>query len=174
MQLEDYFDFLAPNDIRIKGHRIGIETILYDYIHRSQTPEQIADSYRTISLEQVYATITYYLYNKSAVDKYLTDWIEYGERARAEQEANLPPGMLRLRRFFADGGDLKSLFKRVRELGGTKAFLHKYPPPPDSPPHPRQQTVRSVMANFETLKKFLEATEARAAEKRGMAGTKVS
>ena len=26
MQLEDYFDFLAPDDIRIKGHRIGIET----------------------------------------------------------------------------------------------------------------------------------------------------
>jgi hypothetical protein len=23
MQLEDYFDFLSPDDIRIKGHRIG-------------------------------------------------------------------------------------------------------------------------------------------------------
>lgn len=32
MQLEDYFDFLAPNDIRIKGHRIGIEDVLYEYI----------------------------------------------------------------------------------------------------------------------------------------------
>ncbi len=31
MQLEDYFDFLAPNDIRIKGHRIGIETVVYEY-----------------------------------------------------------------------------------------------------------------------------------------------
>jgi hypothetical protein len=28
MQLEDYFDFLAPNDIRVKGTRVGIETIL--------------------------------------------------------------------------------------------------------------------------------------------------
>ena len=27
MQLEDYFDFLAPNDIRIKGSRIGIELV---------------------------------------------------------------------------------------------------------------------------------------------------
>lgn len=25
MQLGEYFDFLAPDDIRIKGHRIGIE-----------------------------------------------------------------------------------------------------------------------------------------------------
>ncbi len=24
MLLEDYFDFLSPNDIHIKGHRIGI------------------------------------------------------------------------------------------------------------------------------------------------------
>ena len=32
MQLEDYFNFLTPNDIRLKGTRIGIETILYDYI----------------------------------------------------------------------------------------------------------------------------------------------
>ena len=42
MQLEDYFDFLDPNDIRIKGHRIGIESVLYEYIHHSRTPEQIA------------------------------------------------------------------------------------------------------------------------------------
>lgn len=32
MQLEDYFNFLTPNDIPLKGTRIGIETILYDYI----------------------------------------------------------------------------------------------------------------------------------------------
>jgi hypothetical protein len=32
MQLEDYFNFLTPNDIRLKATRIGIETILYDYI----------------------------------------------------------------------------------------------------------------------------------------------
>ncbi len=29
MQLEDYFNFLTPNDIRLKNSRIGIETILY-------------------------------------------------------------------------------------------------------------------------------------------------
>ena len=32
MQLEDYFDFLTPDDIRIKGTRIGIETVLEDYL----------------------------------------------------------------------------------------------------------------------------------------------
>jgi hypothetical protein len=33
MQLESYFNFLAPDDIRIQGTRIGIETILYEYIY---------------------------------------------------------------------------------------------------------------------------------------------
>ena len=42
MQLEDYFDFQRPDDIRVKGTRIGIETILYDFIHRARTPEKIA------------------------------------------------------------------------------------------------------------------------------------
>jgi len=28
MELESYFDFLAPNDIRIAGSRIGIESVL--------------------------------------------------------------------------------------------------------------------------------------------------
>lgn len=28
MQLEDYFEFLRPDDIRVKGTRVGIETIL--------------------------------------------------------------------------------------------------------------------------------------------------
>jgi hypothetical protein len=32
MQLEDYFDFQRPDDIRVKGTRIGIETILFSFI----------------------------------------------------------------------------------------------------------------------------------------------
>ncbi len=34
MQLEEYFVFLAPDDIRIRETRIGIEHILYEYIHK--------------------------------------------------------------------------------------------------------------------------------------------
>ena len=32
MQLKDYFDILADNDIRIKGTRVGIETVLHDFL----------------------------------------------------------------------------------------------------------------------------------------------
>lgn len=30
--LENHFDFLSPDDIRIKGTRVGIETVLDDYL----------------------------------------------------------------------------------------------------------------------------------------------
>lgn len=97
MELESYFDFLAPDDIRVKGTRIGIETILYEHIHRGQSPEAIAARYPSLTLEQVYATITYYLHNGEAVSAYLEDWLEHGRRMREAQERNLPPVVIKLR-----------------------------------------------------------------------------
>lgn len=96
MQLEDYFNFLAPNDIRLKGSRIGIETILYEYIYRARTPEEIANIYTSLTLEQVYATILYYLHNKEAVSKYIADWLEWGRKMREEQRRNPSPAIQRL------------------------------------------------------------------------------
>ena len=91
MQLEDYFIFLSANDIRLKNTRIGIETILYDYIYRSRTPEEIAKTYLSLSLEQVYATVLYYLHNKEAISAYITNWLEWGHQMREDQKDNPPP-----------------------------------------------------------------------------------
>jgi uncharacterized protein (DUF433 family) len=102
MQLEDYFDFLAPNDIRVKGTRVGIETILYDFIHRSRTPDEIVASYQSLTLEQVYATILYYLHNREHVTAYLEDWLEWGRRMREEQDRNPPPAVVHLRALLAE------------------------------------------------------------------------
>ncbi|OGO42018.1 MAG: hypothetical protein A2Z04_00390 [Chloroflexi bacterium RBG_16_57_9] len=96
MQLEDYFDFLAPNDIRLKGHRIGIETILFDYLD-GLMPEELVFRYPTLSLEEVYATITYYWRNQNEIDAYLHAAEEHEARMRHEQELNPPPVVKRLR-----------------------------------------------------------------------------
>ena len=102
MQLEEYFDFLAKDDIRIKGTRIGIETVLYDFIHRSRSPEEIANTYPSLNLEQVYATILYYLHNQAAVSKYLSNWMEWSREMRRQQAANPSPEIQRLRRIKAE------------------------------------------------------------------------
>jgi uncharacterized protein (DUF433 family) len=102
MDLESYFEFLAPDDIRIKGTRIGIESVLYEYIHRGQAPDAIAARFHTLDLEQVYATILYYLRNRAQLDAYLAEWLTFSQRAREEQELNPPRAILHLRQSKAE------------------------------------------------------------------------
>jgi uncharacterized protein (DUF433 family) len=71
MRLEDYFTFLGPDTIRLKGHRLGIEDILELY-HAGYSPEQIALEFPGLSLEQIHATITYYWHNREQVEAYLS------------------------------------------------------------------------------------------------------
>jgi len=97
MRLEDYFDFLAPNDIRVKGTRVGIETILSDYLDLGLFAEQIAARYRTLTLEQVYATLTYYWHNRQQVEAYLDAVYLDMERQRREQDLHPSPAVKRLR-----------------------------------------------------------------------------
>ncbi len=98
MKLEDYFDFLADDDIRIKGTRVGIESVLYDYVYRNQTAEQIAENFPSVELEQIYATILYYLNDRERVEQYLLDWMSFSRKMREVQKKNLPPVVLRLRK----------------------------------------------------------------------------
>jgi len=78
MKLESYFEFIGEDAIRIAGTRVGIETVLRDY-QEGASPEEIALRYPTLSLEQIHATITYYLANREQVEAYL-------ERVRQRQE----------------------------------------------------------------------------------------
>lgn len=103
MELESYFEFLSEDDIRIKGTRVGIETVLDDYLEGA-SPEEIAARYHSLSLEQIYATITYYLHNRAQVDTYLEAWRQYTDQAWQERER-----------------DPSEVVKRLRQLRETQA-----------------------------------------------------
>jgi uncharacterized protein (DUF433 family) len=126
MHIEEYFDFLSDNDIRIKGSRIGIETILYEFIHRNRTPEDIIHSYPSLSLEQVYAAILYYLHNKQQVGKYVADWLEQQHQRQLEQESNPHAGIVRLREVVAEYGRNPLVYKDLR---GKQNLATKMPIP---------------------------------------------
>jgi len=96
MQLADYFEFLDEDDIRIKGTRVGIETVLDDYLN-GISPEEIAARYRALTLEQVYATLTYYLCYRQEVDVYLERWRAYAEAEWQAQQQSPSPAVRRLR-----------------------------------------------------------------------------
>ncbi len=99
---ERNFDFLSEDDIRIKGTRIGIDTVLYESLHLSQTPEEIIARYETLTLEEVYATILYYLQNPIKIGSYLANNLQYSQIFREEYEKNPPPGVVRLRQLIAE------------------------------------------------------------------------
>jgi uncharacterized protein (DUF433 family) len=61
--------------IRIKGSRIAIEHVI-EAFNEGKQPREICERFPTLTLEQVYATITYHLHNKEAVEAYN----ERGER----------------------------------------------------------------------------------------------
>jgi len=95
ISLNEYFDFFNDDDIRIKGTRVGIETVLDDYLNAT-SPEEIAVRYPVLTLEQVYATITYYLRNQNEIDLYIHRWREYAEKAWLQQKQNPSPAIKRL------------------------------------------------------------------------------
>ena len=93
-QLEDYLDFLGPDDIRIKGTRVGIETVIRAFSD-GHSPEMIQQTYPTLTLEQVYAVITYYLQHRSELDDYVRRLDAWAYQQRAKQQENDPPEVIR-------------------------------------------------------------------------------
>jgi hypothetical protein len=85
MELENYFEFINNEYIRVSGTRVGIETILRDY-QQGASPEEIVIHYPTLSLEQVHAVITYYLANREKVEGYLEKRGQDHEEAWREQQ----------------------------------------------------------------------------------------
>jgi len=97
MQLEDYFDFFSPDDIRIKGHRIGIDNVLALYLD-GYTAEEIAQYYPSLSLEKIHATLTYYHHNRTDVDAYMARLAAWrADRLREADSQEPTPAMKRIR-----------------------------------------------------------------------------
>lgn len=98
MQLEDYFKFLSPDDLRIKGHRIGIDDVIKYYLD-GYTPEHIQTELPSFNLEKIYATITYYLPNRTQMNAYMWRWEREREKHYQECTQHEPsPAVKRIRK----------------------------------------------------------------------------
>jgi uncharacterized protein (DUF433 family) len=96
MQLENYFDFISDDDIRIKGTRIGIETVLGYYL-KGVNPETLAEWYPNLSLDQIFATLTYYFANRDKIDRYLAEADTWFDEQLRQQQKFPSPVVERLR-----------------------------------------------------------------------------
>lgn len=101
----DYLEFVADDEILVKGTRIGLEQII-DAYEAGATPEEIALNYRALTLEQVYVAITYYLLHKQEITHYLR---------RLSEAAITAPNTLRT--------ELRQRLAHRFELQGTETRL---------------------------------------------------
>lgn len=72
----------------IRGARVSLDSVVYRFLE-GLSPETIqADCFPTLSLDQVYGAISYYLANRAEIDRYLQeaneDYEEFRQRIRTE------------------------------------------------------------------------------------------
>lgn len=77
--------------MRVSKTRVLLDLVVYAY-HQGETPEHIIQMYPTLSLDQVYLAIGYYLRHRGTVDAYIQQMETEAKQIQAEIEAQyLPP-----------------------------------------------------------------------------------
>jgi uncharacterized protein (DUF433 family) len=95
VELANTFEFISPETIRIKGTRVGIEIVIEKFLDGA-SPEEIRRHHPHLTLKQIYATITYYLFNREKIDAYIKTGRKRVEAAYEEQRRNPSSGVKRL------------------------------------------------------------------------------
>ncbi len=82
--------------IRVGGTRVRLDTVIGAF-HNGCTAEEILLKYPALQLTDIYAVITYYLWNRADVDAYLEARRQRADEVRRENEARFPPQGVRER-----------------------------------------------------------------------------
>ena len=85
---KNYVEYLE-GCYRITGTRVSLDSVVYSF-QQGLSPETIAaECFPTLTLEQVYGAITFYLANRSEVDVYLKEGeVKYAELRQIGREAD--------------------------------------------------------------------------------------
>ena len=96
------FDMPAPlredahGVLRVGGTRVSLESVVVPF-YRGASAEEIVESFPTLDLSSVYATLAYVLRHQAEVDQYLTRRRAEVEAAREKNEERFPSAGLRAR-----------------------------------------------------------------------------
>lgn len=76
------------NAYYIVGKRVSLDSIIYAFL-AGQSPESIQQSFPTVTLEEVYGAIAFYLANRSIIDHYLAEGeVQFEQLRKQAQETN--------------------------------------------------------------------------------------
>ena len=84
----------ADGVIRVAGTRVTLDTVI-DTFMTGASPEEIAQDFPVLRLDDVYAVLTYYLRHRAEVDAYLRERRTRAEALRREMETHSPQAGLR-------------------------------------------------------------------------------
>jgi uncharacterized protein (DUF433 family) len=85
-----YVTETADGGWRVAGTRVSLDSIVHLYLD-GRSPEAIADSFPTLSLEQIHGAIAYYLRDRDRIDKHLAQQdSRWSELATASDAAHEP------------------------------------------------------------------------------------
>lgn len=73
--------------IRVTGSRLTLDTLAV-HIQQGRTPEEIHDSFPSVSVEQISGVITWYKNHQAAADEYLQIGLAEEERLRKKIESD--------------------------------------------------------------------------------------
>lgn len=82
--------------VRVGGTRVTLDTVIRAF-YQGCAAEEIQLKYPALKLPDVYAVITYYLWHKDEVDRYLEKRQREAEQIRKENEARFPSHGIRER-----------------------------------------------------------------------------
>jgi len=97
--------------VRVGDTRVTLEVVVAKF-NLGATAEQIAESFDTLQLDDVYCVVGYYLRHKDEVDAYLREVDEQAQQVREEIETHQNPQITRQRLLErlkqTDAGDVAS------------------------------------------------------------------
>jgi len=89
---------------RVAGTRVSLDSVVHSFLDGASA-EEIVSQYPTLSLEQVYGAIAFYLRRREEIDSYLSEQRARWEQLRRESASRSDPLLDRLRQ--AKAGEMK-------------------------------------------------------------------
>jgi uncharacterized protein (DUF433 family) len=81
---------------RVTGSRVSLDSVVHSH-KQGLSPEQIVADFPSLTLEQVYGAIAFYLHNREAIEEYLRLQQQEWEKLRQESEERSPDLLRRVR-----------------------------------------------------------------------------
>ncbi len=96
--ISEYVVQTSDGEWRLADGRVSLDSVIHGYWD-GRSPEGIAEEFPSLSVEQVYGAIAFYLRHRVQVDHYLNEQSERWKQLQRDSEAQHGPLLDRLRLF---------------------------------------------------------------------------